>query len=162
MTYRDDAAALAARHATLQAELGQKQRELDEAALMLADARRVEQAASYFERAPELRRRQWRHLGLAAVVVVLVGGGALAAAASAAKQARQVEAQEQETRLVRIRSTLAARADAQRLQAELEALRVVVARPAADPDPRGARPATRLRRAAPVAPPASAAGEDER
>jgi len=125
MTYRDDLDALTARHASLEAELERKQRELAEITEMLAEAGRVRQAESYFERAPDLRRRQRRHLVVGALVVMLGSGAALGAAASAAKQSHRAEAAQMETRLVRIRSTLAARADARRLQAELEALRAL-------------------------------------
>jgi hypothetical protein len=125
MTYRDNADALAARHATLTAELAHKQRELDEVTAMLADARRADQAATYFERAPDLRRRQKHHLAAAGLIVALLCGGGLGAAVSSAKHSHRVQAAELETRLVQIRSTQAAREATQRLRAEIEALRAL-------------------------------------
>ncbi len=153
MSYRDDVDALAARHATLTTELAHKQRELDEVAAMLADVRRADQAASYFERVPDLRRRQLHNLAATALILALVSGGALAASVSAAKQSHQAQAELLESRLVRIRSTQAARLDAQRLRAEVEALLAAGAPPAAAP---------RKGRGEPPASPASAAAEHER
>jgi hypothetical protein len=151
MTYRDNADAIAARHATLTAELAQKQRELDEVTAMLADVRRADQAESYFERAPDLRRRQKHHLAAAGLILALFCGGALGAEVSAAKHSHRVQAVEQEARLVRIRSTQATRESAQRLRAEIEALRALG----------GPLAEARLGQAAPVRA-ASAAAEHER
>ena len=129
MTYRADVDALTARQASLQAELGRKQRELAEVSGMLDEARRVHRAEDYFARAPELWRRQRRNLLVGALVVALGSGVALGAAAAHEVDARRAAAEELHGRLVRIRDNRAVKVQSQRLQAELEALRALGLRP---------------------------------
>lgn len=150
MTYRDDAAALAARQATLQAELCRKQRELAEVTSMLAEARRVEQAESYFEHAPDLRRRQRRHLSIAAVLVLLITGGAAFAAVAAAGDRTEAVSEPRAAKL-RIRPARVSPARVspeylERMKAQDEAFRAL-----------GLIPVV-----APVEPAGSPAGEDQR
>ena len=129
MTYRADVDALTARQATLQVELGRKQRELAEVSGMLDEARQVRRAEDHFARAPDLWRRQRSHLLVGALVVVLGSGVALGAAAASEVDARRATAEELHGRLVRIRNNRASQEQSQRLQAELEALRVLGLRP---------------------------------
>lgn len=150
MTYRADLEALTARQASLQAELGRKQRELAEVTGMLDEARRLRGAEAYFERAPALRQRQLRHLIAGALVAVLGSGAALGAAAAAAgADCRRATAESQRLRIVRIRDRAEqAEARALRLRAELAALRLQAQElgPAREADPAVAAvsPARRL------------------
>jgi len=144
MTYRDDLDALAARQATLQAELGRKQRELAEVSGMLDEAREARRPESYFH-APDLRRRPRRHL-IAAAMVVTLGSGAAAGAVAATDPGWPPTGAIQEPRgtLVRIRTNRASQEQAQRAQAELDALRAVGLLPV-DPSERGLAVAKRIR-----------------
>jgi hypothetical protein len=145
MAYRDDLAALTARHATLQAELRHRQRELAGVAALIAEARRLDQAETYFERAPALRRRARRHLAAAALVAIALTGGALGATmadtgwapvgapAPALGAARPALAGVDRTggaAPIRIWSS-----DPERLAAELEALAVLGLIPVVAPQP---------------------------
>jgi hypothetical protein len=147
MTYRDDLDALAARQATLQAELGRKQRELAEVSGMLAEAREAQRPERYFH-APDLRRRPRRHL-IAAAMVVTLGSGAAAGAVAATDPGWPPTGSAEVPRghLVRIRTNQASLAQAQRAQAELEALRALGLLPIdpSDPSARGLAVAKRIR-----------------
>lgn len=77
MSYRDDLDALAARHAALEIEIAQKERELAAVAALLADARRVDRAATHFETAPLRRRRSERRILAAALGVGLACSAAV-------------------------------------------------------------------------------------
>jgi hypothetical protein len=143
MTYRDDLDALAARHATLQAELGRKQRELTEVSGMLAEAREARRAESYFH-APDLRRRQRRHLMAAAMVVTLGCGAAVGAAAATEPGWPHTGTAQPRGHLVRIRTNQASQEQAHRMQAEVEAMRALGLLPG-DPSEREVAVAKRVR-----------------
>jgi hypothetical protein len=162
MTYRDDAQALAARQATLEAELFRKQRELAEVTSMLAEARRVEQAESYFERAPDLRRRQRHHLAIAAVLALLITGGAgFAAVAAAGHRAEEVSSAVGEPRPAKARPRPARVSPEylERMKAQDEAFRALGLIPVVPPIAPSDREAEILCRLPPVRSPA---GEDQR
>jgi hypothetical protein len=126
MTYRDDHAALTARHTNLLLEIGRKQRELAEVAGMLAEARHLEQAESYFDRAPELRRRERRHLLAGALAVTLcLGTGLGYATAAAAADARPDVGQALQRTIAKLDAVRASHERDQRLKAEVEALKVL-------------------------------------
>lgn len=136
MTYRDDLAALTARHATLQLEIGRKQRELAEVAGMLAEARHLEQAESYFDRAPELRRRERRHLLAGALAVTLCLGTGLGYATAATADLRPDVGQTMQSAIAKLDEMRASHERAQRLKAEIEALKVLGLIPVIDPNAR--------------------------
>lgn len=120
MTYRADLDALVARHAALELEVSQKQRELAQTAALLAEARQVDQAACHFDRAPSIQRRQQRHLIVGALAVALGGGAVLGyATESSAEPAMRPEARAAE--LTQRVSAAVQRAD--RRLAEYDALR---------------------------------------
>ena len=110
---------------------------------MLGETRRVEQAERYFERAPDLRRRQRRHLTIAALLVLILSGGALGAAVASAKNARPAEPQPQplvEPRGIP-RHRLPVRIsydDLNRMRAQVEALNVLGLIPVVPPSPESA------------------------
>jgi len=126
MTYRDDLEALTARQASLQAELTRKQRELAHVTGLLAEARGVEQAEAYFERAPDLRRSPRRHLAVGALVMTL-GSGALVGAASAADEGSHHRTTQEavERSVARLEAHRARHEQTRRLAAELDALRTL-------------------------------------
>jgi hypothetical protein len=137
MTYRDDLDALTARHATLQAELGRKQRELAELTEMLEEAGRVNQAERYFERRPELRRA--RHpLLVGALVTTVAFGAALGYGAVAGTGAAAAAAEVTACAMPRSAASLPLRSpeQVQRLKAEIEALQVLGLIPVVAPEGR--------------------------
>jgi len=125
MTYRNDLDALTARQATLQAELGRKQRELDEVSGMLAEVRRVEERGRGLEHTPDLRRRHRLQLMVGALVVTLGSSAAMAAAAATVPDTRRPTAELVERMVAKVQRAHAAHERAQRLRAELEALQVL-------------------------------------
>jgi hypothetical protein len=146
MSYRDDLDALTARHTNLQLEIGRKQRELAEVAGMLVEARRLDQAECYFDRAPELRRRERRHLLAGALAVTLCMGTGLGYATSAAASAGIDAAHPVQEAIVKIDALRAKHERAQRLTAEIEALRVLGLIPVVAPNARDGKGAkVRLR-----------------
>ena len=139
MSYRDDIEALAARQATLRAELGHRQRELAEVTAMLAEARRVAQAETYFARAPDLQRRRRIRLAVAAVVVLAISGGALGVAVGA-ERARILEETELRVQAPppQVRSRVPVRISYEnldRMRAQVEALNVLGLIPVIPPQP---------------------------
>jgi hypothetical protein len=125
MSYRDDLDALTARQASLEAELGRKQRELAQVTGLIAEARQVEQAESHFERAPDLRRSQKLHLVVGALVLTLGSGAAVGAAAATAEAPRPQAAGLVRGTLARLAANRVRLEQARRLHAELEALRTL-------------------------------------
>src|SRR5437870_4155676 len=77
MAYRSEIDALQARLTTLEADLGERTRERDEVAHMLAEARARAQREDYEAAAP-IRRRRWR-IAIAAAVSLLALGIGIAA-----------------------------------------------------------------------------------
>lgn len=125
MSYRDDLDALTSRQAALQAELGRKQRELAQLTGLIAEARQVEQAESYFDRAPDLRRRRRFHVIAGALVVLLVSGVALGAASAAEETSHPETAGLVQGAIARLQANRARHEQLVRLYAELEALRTL-------------------------------------
>ena len=75
--YRDDLAALEARRAALDAEIADRTRERDEAAQMLAEARRTADAQAWLDGAAE-RDRRFRNrvgIGVTALMTIIVAIG---------------------------------------------------------------------------------------
>lgn len=127
MTYRSDLDALAARHATLEAELGRRRRELAEVTGMLAEARQMEQAEQAFAGGmPDLRRRPQRHLFAIALAVTLGTGASVGVAAADEVGSRRevVGAAKEGAGRVRMPRVMTAE-DMLRMEAELEALRAI-------------------------------------
>ena len=146
MTYRSDLDALTARQVSLQAELDRKQRELAEISGMLAEVRRVEQAESYFEGAPEQLRRRRLHLVAGALAVTLVSGTALGAVSSVVEDSRRTATEVVDRALAKLEAGRTAHERAQRLRAEVEALQALHLIPVVAPNA-GIRLAERSRRA---------------
>ncbi len=178
MTYRADLDAHTARHTNHQLESRRKQRELAEVAGMLAEARHLDQAERYFDRAPELRRRERRHLLAGALAVTLCMGTGLGYATSAAATPRIDAVHPLQAAAAKLDAMRASHERAQRLTAELEALRVLGLIPVVAPNARDGKAAkVRLRSLPawtmgsplpargtlwPVSTASSAAGKDER
>ncbi len=136
MTYRDDLEALAARQASLQADVDRKQRELADVRGMLAEARRVEQAESELDRAPDLRRHARRQLAIGALLVTLGTGAGVGAAATTDASSSETASAEVRGMLVRVRTTRHSLQQAERRRAEFEALRALGLIPVLDEDGR--------------------------
>jgi hypothetical protein len=144
MTYRADLDALVARHATLQAEIARKQRELAEVAGMIAETRQLEQAESYFAHAPDLRRRQLRHLAAGVLAVTMISGAAIGSAATDEDSLPTV-GEAVQAAVARVDAIQARREAWHRLAAEVEALRVCGLMPVVAANKDGAATAQRPR-----------------